>query len=247
MRRRGSTARPTICARSSIARTRSASASSSTSSTTTSGRTAITWPSSRPTTSPTGTRTTGDARSTSKDRRPARALLRRERGLLDRRVPLRRPAARRDAGHQGRVARARARAIVAPRARGGRQRAIYLVAENEPQDTRLVRPPADGRLRPRRAVERRLPPHRGRRADRPARGLLHGLHGLGAGARSPARSTATSTRGSGTRGRRSGAARRRSICRRTRSSPTSRITIRSRTRRSGSGCTSCRRRAGIAR
>ena len=38
--------------------------------------------------------------------------------------------------------------------------AIILVAENEPQDARLVRPPRGGRLRPRRAVERRLPPHR---------------------------------------------------------------------------------------
>ena len=59
-------------------------------------------------------------------------------------------------------------------ARGGRRHApIVLVAENEPQDTRLVRAAGSGRLRPRRAVERRLSPHRGGRADRPARGVLH--------------------------------------------------------------------------
>ena len=45
--------------------------------------------------------------------------------------------------------------------------AILIVAENEPQDTRLVRPARGGRLRPRRAVERRLPPQRDGRAHRP--------------------------------------------------------------------------------
>ena len=67
--------------------------------------------------------------------------------------------------------RSAARAREAARRRG---RSI-VVAENEPQDTRLVRPAGRGRLRPRRAVERRLPPQRDGRADRPQRGLLHRL------------------------------------------------------------------------
>ena len=59
------------------------------------------------------------------------------------------------------------------RASGAGARSIVVVAENEPQDTRLVRPPDAGRLRPRRALERRLPPQRDGRADRPRRGVLH--------------------------------------------------------------------------
>ena len=88
-------------------------------------------------------------------------VLRRERRLLDRRIPHRRPAARRDAADLRRVAATHPdRAIGRARAREARRRApIFIVAENEPQDTRLVRPAADGRLRARRAVERRLPPH----------------------------------------------------------------------------------------
>ena len=54
---------------------------------------------------------------------------------------------------------------------------IYVVAENEPQDTILVRDRRVGRLRRGRAVERRRASHRGRRADRPARGLLPRLPG----------------------------------------------------------------------
>ena len=130
---------------SSIAPTRGARASSSTSSTTTSVRTAITCTTSRRTTSPTGTRTTGAGRSTSRDRRRRARVLRRERRLLDRRVPLRRAAARRDPGHQGRFAGARDRGDRRRRAReAAGRRPIYIVAENEPQDTRLVRPPDAG-------------------------------------------------------------------------------------------------------
>ena len=50
-------------------------------------------------------------------------VLRRERRLLDRRVPLRRPAPRRDAGHQRRLARTRARGRW-PAARGRRPGAV---------------------------------------------------------------------------------------------------------------------------
>ena len=129
------------------------------------------------------TRTTGARRSTSKDRAAGARVLRRERRLLDRRVPFRRAAPRRDAGHPRRLARARHRRTDPAGAReAAGSRAIYVVAENEPQDTRLVRDPAHGRLRPRRALERRLPSHRARRADRPARGLLLRLPGLAAGA-----------------------------------------------------------------
>ena len=62
-------------------------------------------------------------------------------------------------------------------ARQPRGRGTFIVAENEPQDARLVRPRRPGRLRPRRPVERRLPPQRHGRPDRPQRGLLHRLPG----------------------------------------------------------------------
>ena len=89
-------------------------------------------------------------------------VLRRQRRLLDRRVPPRRPAPRRDAADLRRLAASTSLAAIGrARARGGRRRArSVIVAENEPQDTRLVRPLERGRLRPRRAVERRLPPQR---------------------------------------------------------------------------------------
>ena len=120
-RRRASTARPTTCARSSIARTRSGSASSSTSSTTTSGRTA--------------SYLEGVCAGLLQRRRrqrmgrgaqlrrprvgPGARVLRRQRRLLDRRVPLRRPAARRDAADPRRVARTRAGGDRPPRPRRG--------------------------------------------------------------------------------------------------------------------------------
>ena len=95
--------------------------------------------------------------------------------------------------------------------------AIVLVAENEPQQTQPRPPARAGRLRPRRALERRLPPHRDGRADRPQRGVLHRLPRHAAGVHLGRRSTASCTRGSATPGRRSAAARRRSTCRRRRS------------------------------
>ncbi len=51
------------------------------------------------------------------------------------------------------------------------------------------------RLRPRRAVERRLPPRRGRRADRPSRGLLHRLSRHAAGVHLARPSAASSIQG----------------------------------------------------
>ena len=78
-------------------------------------------------------------------RRPGRGagprVLHRERRLLDRRVPSRRPAPRRDAADLRRLGRAHIiAAIGAARAKRPPARTIVLVAENEPQDTRLVRP-----------------------------------------------------------------------------------------------------------
>ena len=151
-----------------------ASASSSTSSTTTSVRRAITSARSRRATSPTGTRTSGATRSTSTGPTPGRcassssptpatgstsfistacASTRRSRFSIARR--------RTSWPTIGRRARAAA---------GGRP--IVIVAENEPQETQLVRPIERGRLRSRRAVERRLSSQRDGRADRPGRGLL---------------------------------------------------------------------------
>ncbi len=62
------------------------------------------------------------------------------------------------------------------------ERATFLVAENEPQDAKLVRAVESRRLRARRALERRLPPQRGRRADRAQRGVLLRLPRARAGA-----------------------------------------------------------------
>ena len=76
-------------------------------------------------------------------------------------------------------------------------------------------PPRRGRrLRARCALERRLPPLRDGRPDRPERGVLHRLPRHAAGVHLVASSTATCTRASGTPGRRSGAAGRGSTCRR---------------------------------
>ena len=73
------------------------------------------------------------------------AVLRGERVVLDRRVPFRRPSTRRDAGHQGRVIREHviASIVKAARAAAG-SKSILIVAENEPQETKIVRPQAAG-------------------------------------------------------------------------------------------------------
>ena len=118
-----------------------------------------------------------------------------------------------------------------------RGRATLIVAENEPQEARLVRPLEQGRLRPRRALERRLPPQRPGRADRPQRGLLHRLPRRRRRSSSRPSSTAISTRASATPGRRSGAARRRSTCRRRISSTSSKTTTRWPTPSAACGCT----------
>ena len=68
--------------------------------------------------------------------------------------------------------------------------------------------PSDGRLRPRRRVERRLPSQRRRGADRAARGVLLATIAARRRSSSRPRSTATCSRDSATRGRSSRAARR---------------------------------------
>ena len=108
---------------------------------------------------------------------PVREFFVENAALLDRRVSFRRPAARRDAAHLRRVARARrSRRIVRPRARGGAAAHRCISSPRTSRRTRGWSVPARARrLRPRRAVERRLSPQPRRRADRPARGVLHGL------------------------------------------------------------------------
>ena len=146
----------------------------------------------RQTTSPTGTRPTGARRSTSTARLRAGArVLPRQRGLLDRRVPPRRPAARRHAEHL----RRRPTSTSSPRSRA---RCARRRAGRDDDHRRRERAAGDAprapagarRLRARRAVERRLPPHRDGRAHRQRRGLLHRLPRHAAGVRSRPRSAA---------------------------------------------------------
>ncbi len=88
------------------------------------------------------------------------------------------------------------------RPRGGRRGAAIVARRPRTSRRDAPGPPARaGRLRPRRAVERRLPPHRAGRADRPQRGLLHRLPRHARRSSSPPPSTATSTRASTTPGR----------------------------------------------
>ena len=111
-------------------------------------------------TSPTATRPSGARRSTSTARASAGcASSSSQRRLLDRRIPLRRAAARRDPGHLRQLDADHVVAdIGAASARRRGRRGTIVVAENEPQHTNLLRPLERGRLRSRRAVERRLPP-----------------------------------------------------------------------------------------
>ena len=104
--------------------------------------------------------------------RPGARAVPRERGVLDRRVPLRRPAAGRDPADLRRLARAPGVGGRAPRARGGR-RSRHVPGRGERDAGREAGAPREPRrLRPRRALERRLPPQRGGGADRPQRSLL---------------------------------------------------------------------------
>ena len=58
------------------------------------------------------------------------------------------------------------------------RRPLTLIAESDLNDTRLVTPREAGRLRPRRPVERRLPPRPARRAERGDGRLLRRLRAL---------------------------------------------------------------------
>ena len=145
-------------ARSSTARTRSGSASSSTSSTTISVRTATTCARSRRPTSPTATRTSGATRSISTAPTPGRCASSSSPTPATGSTSFTSTACgstRRSRSSTPR--RHNVMAAIGDRVREkARGRQTIIVAENEPQDTRLVRPVAAGRLRPRRAVERRF-------------------------------------------------------------------------------------------
>ena len=75
--------------------------------------------------------------------------------------------------------------ILRAMAREARKRAapreVIFVAENEPQEVKLVRPPEQGGYGLDAPVERRFPSHRDGGAHRPQRSLLHGLFGNAAG------------------------------------------------------------------
>ena len=145
-RRRTSMAVPTTCGRSSTARTRSGSASSWTSSTTISVRPGTTSACSRRPTSPTGTRTNGATPSISTAPTPVRCASSssptRATGSTSftstgcGSTPRSRSSTRR---------RRNVMAAIGDRVREkARSRRTIIVAENEPQDTRLVRPAAQG-------------------------------------------------------------------------------------------------------
>src|SRR6266478_7391512 len=76
--------------------------------------------------------------------RPGARILRRQCGLLDRRVSSRRAAARRDAGNLRSIGRSYYRRRCAAGAIGGRSRITFVVGENEPQHAKLARPPERG-------------------------------------------------------------------------------------------------------
>ncbi len=111
----------------------------------------------------------------------ARAL-RRQRRVLDRGVPPGRAPARRHAGHPRRVPGARAGGDRAAGARAGRP-ADGVAGRRERaagHEARAFR--RGGRVRSRRPLERRLPPQRQGRPDRPRRGVLQRLRRDPAGA-----------------------------------------------------------------
>ena len=123
------------------------------------------------------------------------------------------------------------------RARRRRARSIVIVAENEPQDTRLVRPTADGGY----GLDALWNDDFHHSAMVALTGRAEAYYSDTAASRrssSRPRSTAICSRGSTTRGSAIAAARPRWGCRRRRSSPSRRTTIRSRTPRAASAGTS---------
>ena len=162
--------------------------------------------SSRRHTSPTATRTSGARRINfdGPDAGPCASSFVANAGVLDRRVPPRRPAARRHAEHLRRVRPSTSSPRSARGARGGRAAAtsIIVVAENEPQHARLVRPrraaAASGSTPcgTTTSTTRRVVALTGR-----TRGLLHRLPRHAAGAHLGGEVGLSSTRASATAGR----------------------------------------------
>ena len=224
-------------------------ASFSTSSTTTSGPTATTSASSPPRYLSGAANRVGRRPQFRRAELGGRArVCHRQRALLDRGIPPRRSAPRRHAADLRLVAAAHHRGHSRRGARRvGRARRRSSSRENEPQDARLFAPRRRRRIRARRAVERRLP---SRGAGSPPRGATKRTSAATAAWRRSScrrRSTAFCIRGSGSAGRTIGAERRRSISIRRTSSPSRRITIRSRTRRAAGGCIRRRVRGAVAR
>ena len=133
------------------------------------------------------------------------------------------------------------------RAAAARAAASLIVGENEPQHARLVRPAGARRLRPRRAVERRLPSQRGGRADGPREAYYSDYRGT------PQEFLSAAKWGFLFQGqhypwqKQARAARPRSICAPAQFVTSSRTTIRSPTRRRRSACDAHQPRARCAR
>ena len=104
----------------------------------------------------------------------------RERRLLDRRVPRRRPAARCGSRDPRRFARPYSGRAHAACAQAAGKRGTLVFAESEHQDTRLVRRRRQRWLRNRRCLERRLSSFRAGGDDGPQRALLRRLSGIAA-------------------------------------------------------------------
>ena len=148
--------------------------------------------------------------------------------VLDRRVPSGRPAARCHAADLRRLGRPTAGGIARRARAAAPERSIILVAENEPQDARLLRP---ARARAGSASTRcGTTTSITRRSWRSRAGARRTTRTTAARRRNSCRwrSGDSCIRASGTRGRSGGAARRRAGSRPARSSPFWRITIRSR-------------------
>ena len=138
-----------------------------------------------------------------------------QRPLLDRRISFRRFPLRRDAKHSAINRRNTSSArSVARRARAAGERSIILVAENEPQETKLVRPRSEGGDDLDGALERRLASQRDRGLDRPQRSVLHRLPRHARRNSFPRRNTVICFKASLTSGRKRRAERRLSASRR---------------------------------
>ena len=169
--------------------------------------------------------------------RPGARVLHRQCRLLDRRISSRRAATGRDAADLRRLRGHMLAAIVRRvRERGERPERPSSSARTSRRTPGSCAPLRARRLWARRAMERRFPSQRDRRADRTAARPITPITAARRRNSSPPPSTAFFIRGSVTRGSRKRAARRRSTCRRNASSSFSRTTTRSPIRGTGQRC-----------